>query len=135
MKLSARWIKTVQMEVLVSLLQTEPGFMVIMQLVGYSLGVDTLSGAAQVRGTRCVGFVWSVNMTDVSCPVLDCLIAGFSVYCSLFTQVHLSKQPEAYNPGPGYKTSGYINKNLFFDKTQAHLYITTKKKVRGCHLS
>ncbi len=104
-------------------------------LVGYSLGVDTLSGSAQVRGTRWGGFVWSVNMTDVSCPVLDCLIAGFSVYCSLFTQVHLSNQPEAYNPGPGYKTSGYINKNLFFDKTQAHLYITTEKKVRGCHLS
>ncbi len=135
MKLSARWIKTVQMEVLVSLLQTEPGFMVIMRLVGYSLGVDTLSGSAQVRGTRWGGFVWSVNMTDVSCPVLDCLIAGFSVYCSLFTQVHLSNQPEAYNPGPGYKTSGYINKNLFFDKTKAHLYITTEKKVRGCHLS
>uniref|UniRef100_A0A8C1IFI3 Plexin b2b n=1 Tax=Cyprinus carpio TaxID=7962 RepID=A0A8C1IFI3_CYPCA len=46
---------------------------------------------------------------------------------------------EAYNPGPGYKTSGYINKNLFFDKTQAHLYITTEKKitkvpVQACHL-
>uniref|UniRef100_A0A8C1IEX1 Plexin b2b n=1 Tax=Cyprinus carpio TaxID=7962 RepID=A0A8C1IEX1_CYPCA len=43
---------------------------------------------------------------------------------------------KAYNPGPGYKTSGYINKNLFFDKTQAHLYITTEKKVpvQACHL-
>ncbi|RXN05275.1 plexin-B2-like protein [Labeo rohita] len=45
-------------------------------------------------------------------------------------KVHLSSsQGEAYNPGPGYKTSGYVNKNLFFDKTQAHLYITTEKKV------
>uniref|UniRef100_A0A9J7ZWT3 Sema domain-containing protein n=1 Tax=Cyprinus carpio carpio TaxID=630221 RepID=A0A9J7ZWT3_CYPCA len=54
-------------------------------------------------------------------------------------KVHLSSHPEAYNPGPGYKTSGYINKNLFFDKTQAHLYITTEKKitkvpVQACHL-
>lgn len=78
--------------------------------------------------------MWSVNMTDVFFPVLDSLIVGF--YCSLFTQVHLSSQPEAYNPGPGYKTSGYVNKNLFFDKTKAHLYITTEKKVRGwSHLS
>ncbi|XP_051548054.1 plexin-B2-like isoform X2 [Myxocyprinus asiaticus] len=54
-------------------------------------------------------------------------------------KVHLSSQPEAYNPGPGYKTSGYVNKNLFFDKTQTHLYITTEKKitkvpVQACHL-
>ncbi|XP_073687656.1 plexin-B2b [Garra rufa] len=54
-------------------------------------------------------------------------------------KVHLSSQPEAYNPGPGYKTSGYVNKNLFFDKTRAHLYITTEKKitkvpVQACHL-
>uniref|UniRef100_A0A673J0U0 Plexin-B2-like n=1 Tax=Sinocyclocheilus rhinocerous TaxID=307959 RepID=A0A673J0U0_9TELE len=54
-------------------------------------------------------------------------------------KVHLSSHPEAYNPGPGYKTSGYVNKNLFFDKTQAHLYITTEKKitkvpVQACHL-
>ncbi|XDV53389.1 hypothetical protein PO909_021900 [Leuciscus waleckii] len=54
-------------------------------------------------------------------------------------KVHLSSHPEAYNPGPGYKTSGYVNKNLFFDKTKAHLYITTEKKitkvpVQACHL-
>ncbi|NP_001184245.2 plexin-B2b isoform 2 precursor [Danio rerio] len=54
-------------------------------------------------------------------------------------KVHLSSSPEPYNPGPGYKTSGYVNKNLFFDKTQAHLYITTEKKivkvpVQACHL-
>ncbi|XP_016107110.1 plexin-B2-like [Sinocyclocheilus grahami] len=54
-------------------------------------------------------------------------------------KVHLSSHPEAYNPGPGYKTSGYVNKNLFFDKTQAHLYITTEKKItkvplQACHL-
>ncbi|XP_057185372.1 plexin-B2b isoform X1 [Triplophysa rosa] len=54
-------------------------------------------------------------------------------------KVHLSGQPEAYNPGPGYKTGGNINKNLFFDKDQTHLYITTEKKitkvpVQTCHL-
>ncbi|XP_056307346.1 plexin-B2b [Danio aesculapii] len=54
-------------------------------------------------------------------------------------KVHLSSPPEPYNPGPGYKTSGYVNKNLFFDKAQAHLYITTEKKivkvpVQACHL-
>ncbi|XP_055048270.2 plexin-B2b [Misgurnus anguillicaudatus] len=54
-------------------------------------------------------------------------------------KVHLSSQPEPYNPGPGYKTSGYINKNLFFDKSQTHLYITTERKitkvpVQACHL-
>ncbi|TRY78985.1 hypothetical protein DNTS_005258 [Danionella cerebrum] len=54
-------------------------------------------------------------------------------------KVHLSNPPEPYNPGPGYKTSGSVNKNLFFDRTKAHLYITTEKKitkvpVQACHL-
>lgn len=90
--------------------------------------------AAQVRG----GGVCVVRKDDRCALFLSRLFnCTFpDVYCSLFTQVHLSAQPEAYNPGPGYKTGGNINKNLFFDKDQTHLYITTEKKVRGwSHLS
>ncbi|XP_035391860.1 plexin-B2b isoform X2 [Electrophorus electricus] len=53
-------------------------------------------------------------------------------------KVHLSSNPEVYNRVPGDTTGDRVNKNLFFDKTQSHLYITTEKKitkvpVQSCH--
>lgn len=51
------------------------------------------------------------------------------VYCSPPTQVHLSSKPEVYNRVPGDTMGEHVNKNLFFDKTQSHIYITTEKKV------
>ncbi|XP_030629464.1 plexin-B2b [Chanos chanos] len=44
-------------------------------------------------------------------------------------KVHLSRNPEMYNRGPGDITGDRVNKNLFFDKTQMHLYITSAKKI------
>ncbi|XP_076128348.1 plexin-B2b isoform X2 [Alosa pseudoharengus] len=37
--------------------------------------------------------------------------------------------PEVYNRGPGDTTGDAVNKNLFFDTSLSHLYITTKKKI------
>ncbi|KAI5100170.1 plexin-B2 precursor, partial [Silurus meridionalis] len=53
-------------------------------------------------------------------------------------KVHLSSKPEVYNRVPGDTTGEHVNKNLFFDKTQSHIYITTEKKitkvpVQSCH--
>ncbi|XP_072528465.1 plexin-B2b isoform X2 [Salminus brasiliensis] len=53
-------------------------------------------------------------------------------------KVHLSSSPDVYIRVPGDTTGDRVNKNLFFDKTQSHLYITTEKKitkvpVQSCH--
>ncbi|KAI4886264.1 hypothetical protein NFI96_016350 [Prochilodus magdalenae] len=54
-------------------------------------------------------------------------------------KVHLSGNSEVYIRVPGDTIGSRVNKNLFFDKTQSHLYITTEKKitkvpVQSCHL-
>lgn len=45
-------------------------------------------------------------------------------------KVHLSAQPEVYGRAPGDVTGDKVNKNLLFDTSLQHLYITTEKKVR-----
>uniref|UniRef100_A0AAR2K4E5 Sema domain-containing protein n=1 Tax=Pygocentrus nattereri TaxID=42514 RepID=A0AAR2K4E5_PYGNA len=54
-------------------------------------------------------------------------------------KVHLSGNSEVSIRVPGDTMGSRVNKNLFFDKTQSHLYITTEKKVTKvpvqlCHL-
>uniref|UniRef100_A0A671Y0J3 Plexin b2a, tandem duplicate 1 n=1 Tax=Sparus aurata TaxID=8175 RepID=A0A671Y0J3_SPAAU len=54
-------------------------------------------------------------------------------------KVHLSAQPEVYGRAPGDVTGDKVNKNLLFDTSLQHLYITTEKKiikvpVQACHL-
>ncbi|CAB1323391.1 unnamed protein product, partial [Coregonus sp. 'balchen'] len=54
-------------------------------------------------------------------------------------KVHLTANPEVYSRGPGDTTGERVNKNLFFDASHSHLYITTEKKitkvpVQACHL-
>lgn len=44
-------------------------------------------------------------------------------------KVHLSAQPEVYGRAPGEVTGDKVNKNLLFDSSSQHLYITTEKKV------
>ncbi|KAL7867664.1 hypothetical protein SRHO_G00090480 [Serrasalmus rhombeus] len=44
-------------------------------------------------------------------------------------KVHLSGNSEVSIRVPGDTMGSRVNKNLFFDKTQSHLYITTEKKV------
>ncbi|XP_070847904.1 plexin-B2a [Chaetodon trifascialis] len=54
-------------------------------------------------------------------------------------KVHLSAHPEVYGRAPAEVTGDKVNKNLLFDSSLQHLYITTEKKitkvpVQACHL-
>ncbi|KAG7496795.1 plexin-B2-like [Solea senegalensis] len=54
-------------------------------------------------------------------------------------KVHLSDQPEVYGRAAGDVTGDKVNKNLLFDSSLQHLYITTEKKitkvpVQTCHV-
>ncbi|XP_019119112.2 plexin-B2a [Larimichthys crocea] len=54
-------------------------------------------------------------------------------------KVHLSNHSEVYGRAPGEITGDKVNKNLLFDSSHQHLYITTEKKitkvpVQACHL-
>ncbi|XP_078138128.1 plexin-B2-like isoform X2 [Centroberyx gerrardi] len=54
-------------------------------------------------------------------------------------KVHLSAHPEVYGRASGDATGDKVNKNLLFDSSLQHLYITTEKKitkvpVQACHL-
>ncbi|KAJ8393354.1 hypothetical protein AAFF_G00060760 [Aldrovandia affinis] len=54
-------------------------------------------------------------------------------------RVHLSSSPAVYGVGPRGSAGSEVNRNLFFDRTRTHLYITTDKKitkmpVQECHL-
>lgn len=44
-------------------------------------------------------------------------------------QVHLTANPYVYSESTGDTTGEPVNKNLFFDLSLSHLYITTEKKV------
>uniref|UniRef100_A0A8K9XJY5 Sema domain-containing protein n=1 Tax=Oncorhynchus mykiss TaxID=8022 RepID=A0A8K9XJY5_ONCMY len=44
-------------------------------------------------------------------------------------KLHLSTSPEVYGRAPGENTGDKVNKNLLFDTSLTHLYITTEKKV------
>ncbi|XP_062860148.1 plexin-B2b [Trichomycterus rosablanca] len=44
-------------------------------------------------------------------------------------KVYLSSTAEVYNRVPGDNMGERVNKNLFFDNTQSHIYITTEKKI------
>ncbi|KAJ3612087.1 hypothetical protein NHX12_020364 [Muraenolepis orangiensis] len=54
-------------------------------------------------------------------------------------KVHLSAHPEVYGRAPGEVSGDKVNKNLLFDSSLEHLYITTETKitkvaVQACHL-
>ncbi|XP_077452194.1 plexin-B2b [Stigmatopora argus] len=44
-------------------------------------------------------------------------------------KVHLTSTPYVYGKAPGDTLGEKVNKNLFFDADQSHLYITTDKKI------
>ncbi|TKS73691.1 Plexin-B2 Precursor [Collichthys lucidus] len=44
-------------------------------------------------------------------------------------KVHLTAEAHVYSKAPGDTMGEKVNKNLFFDLSQSHLYITTEKKV------
>ncbi|XP_078138497.1 plexin-B2-like [Centroberyx gerrardi] len=54
-------------------------------------------------------------------------------------KAHLTTNPDVYSKNPGDTIGEKVNKNLFFDLSHSHLYITTEKKitkvpVQTCHL-
>lgn len=48
---------------------------------------------------------------------------------SLLPQVHLAKKAEHYGTIPGDGMRENVNRNLFFDLSHNHIYITTERKV------
>ncbi|XP_028304357.1 plexin-B2b [Gouania willdenowi] len=44
-------------------------------------------------------------------------------------KVHLTAEPDVYGKVPGDTLGEKVNKNLFFDLSYCHLYITTEKKI------
>uniref|UniRef100_A0A4W6D1Z5 Plexin b2b n=1 Tax=Lates calcarifer TaxID=8187 RepID=A0A4W6D1Z5_LATCA len=44
-------------------------------------------------------------------------------------KVHLTAEPDVYSKTPGDTMGEKVNKNLFFDLSQSHLYITTERKI------
>uniref|UniRef100_A0A4W4E4I0 Sema domain-containing protein n=1 Tax=Electrophorus electricus TaxID=8005 RepID=A0A4W4E4I0_ELEEL len=44
-------------------------------------------------------------------------------------KVHLANQSEAYGKIPGDGADGPVNRNMFFDSSSAHLFITTSRKI------
>lgn len=56
-----------------------------------------------------------------------CVNEGF-VFLQVL-KVHLSAHPEAYGRVSGEVSGDKVNKNLLFDQSLQHLYISTEKKV------
>ncbi|XP_019934621.2 plexin-B2b [Paralichthys olivaceus] len=44
-------------------------------------------------------------------------------------KAHLAAESHVYSTTPGNTMGEKVNKNLFFDRSQSHLYITTEKKI------
>lgn len=59
-------------------------------------------------------------------------VNALSVFLQVL-KVHLSAHPEVYGRAAGKVSGDKVNKNLLFDSSLEHLYITTEKKVRLTH--
>lgn len=44
-------------------------------------------------------------------------------------QVHMTAEPYIYSETAGVSVGEKVNRNLFFDLSHSHIYITTEKKV------
>lgn len=67
--------------------------------------------------------MWTVGFGGVN---------ALSVFLQVL-KVHLSAHPEVYGRAAGKVSGDKVNKNLLFDSSLEHLYITTEKKVRLTH--
>lgn len=79
-----------------------------------------------------------VSLPVVSLPLYFLTVEkrrGVTVQCCFFSiQVHLTAEPYAYSKTPGNIIGEKVNRNLFFDLSHSHLYITTEKRVNiACH--
>ncbi|XP_029617674.1 plexin-B2 [Salmo trutta] len=79
-------------------------------------------------------------MTAVAVAVeMEHAVAFLGTTLGEVLKLHLSASPEVYGRAPGENTGDKVNKNLLFDTSLTHLYITTEKKitkvpVQACHL-
>lgn len=72
-------------------------------------------------------FLWEAGLAGRVTVKTSCLTEHCFVLCPV--QVHLTDQPSVYGEAPGNTVGERVNKNLFFDLSQSHLYITTEKQV------
>ncbi|KAM6895544.1 plexin-B2a [Xenentodon cancila] len=79
------------------------------------------------------------HMTAVAVSVeMGHAVAFLGTAAGEVLKVHLSEHPEMYERMPGEGTGDKVNKNLLFDSSLQHLFITTEKKitkvpVQACH--
>ncbi|XP_060931676.1 plexin-B2-like [Limanda limanda] len=99
-----------------------------------------LASKAEFALTSNISLVRKGHMTAVAVAVeMEHTVAFLGTATGEVLKVHLSDQPEVYGRAPGDVTGDKVNKNLLFDSSLQHLYITTEKKitkvpVQACHL-
>ncbi|KAM4614941.1 LOW QUALITY PROTEIN: plexin-B2-like [Polymixia lowei] len=75
-------------------------------------------------------FVRKGHVTAVAVAVeMNHAVAFLGTATGEVLKVHLSANPEMYGRTPGEPTGDKVNKNLLFDASLKHLYITTEKKI------
>ncbi|XP_072233761.1 plexin-B2-like [Leuresthes tenuis] len=110
----------------------------------YSCGAEflpsPLASKAEFALTAEPSLVRKGHMTSVAVAVeMAHAVAFLGTATGELLKVHLSAHPEVYWRAPGEGTGDKVNKNLLFDSSLQHLYITTEKKitkvpVQACHL-
>ncbi|KAM9846101.1 plexin-B2-like [Aulostomus maculatus] len=99
-----------------------------------------LASKAEFALTTEPSLVRKSHMTAVAVAVeMGHAVAFLGTTTGEVLKVHLSAHPEVYGRAPGEVSGDKVNKNLLFDSSRQHLYITTEKKitkvpVQACHL-
>ncbi|XP_069375673.1 plexin-B2-like isoform X2 [Paralichthys olivaceus] len=112
--------------------------------VRYKCGAEflpsPLASKAEFALTSQPSLVRKGHMTAVAVAVeMGHAVAFLGTTTGEVLKVHLSDHPEVYGRASGDVTGDKVNKNLLFDSSLQHLYITTEKKitkvpVQACHL-
>ncbi|MED6289188.1 hypothetical protein CHARACLAT_000187 [Characodon lateralis] len=103
-------------------------------LESYKCGADFLPSplASKPRYALTAGPVWTTSslLTAVAVAVEnDHTIAFLGNNKGEVFKVHLTAEAKDYGKAPGDTIGEKVNKNLFFDLSHSHLYITTEKKI------
>ncbi|CAJ1056257.1 plexin-B2b [Xyrichtys novacula] len=103
-------------------------------LENFKCGADFLPSplASKPRFALKVDEVWTTRglLTAVAVAVEnDHTIAFLGNNQGEVLKVHLADEPYEYSKAPGDTMGEKVNKNLFFDLSHSHLYITTERKI------
>ncbi|KAK5613225.1 hypothetical protein CRENBAI_026009 [Crenichthys baileyi] len=103
-------------------------------LESYKCGADFLPSplASKPRYALTASPVWTTSslLTAVAVAVEnDHTIAFLGNNKGEVFKVHLTAEAKDYGKAPGDTIGEKVNKNLFFDLSHSHLYITTEKKI------